>query len=70
VPFEADGLTLIDALRRFGQALKQFGSQALRQDIEAWESEFTLLRDGMSLKDIIETIGNHSAAERFAAAPA
>jgi hypothetical protein len=70
VPFEADGLTLIDALRRFGQALKQFGSQALRQDIEAWESEFALLRDGMSLKDIIETIGNHSAAERFAAAPA
>jgi hypothetical protein len=70
VPFEADGLTLIDALRRFGQALKQFGSQALRHDIEVWEGEFALLRDGMSLNDIIQTLGNHSAAERFAAAPA
>jgi len=70
VPFEADGLTLFEALRHFGQALKRFGSHALRQDIEAWESEFALLRDGMSLNDIIQTVGNHSAAEYFAAAPA
>jgi hypothetical protein len=70
VPFEADGLSLHEALERFGEALKRFGSLALRRDIEAWESEFALLRDGMSLNDIITTVGNRSAAEQFAAAPA
>jgi subtilisin family serine protease len=70
VPFEADGLPLTEALPRFARALKQFGSQALRHDVERWESAFARLRDGMSVKDIIETVGNHSAAESISAAPA
>jgi subtilisin family serine protease len=69
VPFEADGVALTDALRRFGLALKRYGSQPLRNDVEAWEGEFVLVRDGMSLNEIITTIGNHSAA-KIAAAPA
>jgi len=59
---ETDGLHLTDAVRRFALALKRFGSQALRSDIEAWEGEIALLEDGMSLRDLIRTVGDRAPA--------
>ena len=60
VPLESNGLHFSDALRRFAQALKRFGSEALRRDVNTWEEEVALVRDGMSLREMISAIGNRS----------
>lgn len=57
VPMEADGIGLMDALRRFAEVLKRYGSPALRADVQALEQDITLIRDGMSLREMIAAIG-------------
>jgi subtilisin family serine protease len=69
VQLETDGLRFADAVRRFAHALKRFGSQALRRDVEAWEDEIALVRDGMSLREIIRAVGDRSVDVSPAAAP-
>jgi hypothetical protein len=58
VPLETDGLRFVEALGRFAQALMRFGSEALRRDVKAWEEEVALVRDGMTLREMIRAIGN------------
>ncbi len=57
---EVDGLHLRDSLLRFAGALKRFGSPALRRDVQAWESAIALIEDGMSLRAILDAMGNPS----------
>jgi subtilisin family serine protease len=64
VPLESGGLRFMEALARFAQALKRFGSETLRRDVQAWETEVALVREGMSLQEIIRAIGNRSGALR------
>jgi len=58
VPLETEGLRFTDACTRFAQALKRFGSEALRRDVKIWESEVSHVRDGMTLLEIITAVGN------------
>jgi len=67
---EVDGLHLRDSLLRFAGALKRFGSPALRQDVQAWESAIALIEDGMSLRAIVDAMGNPSRAARPSPVPA
>ena len=67
---DVDGLGLHDALLRFAGALKRFGSPALRQEVEAWEPEFALVEDGMSVHAIIDALGNHSPGPHSPMVPA
>lgn len=66
LPLEVDGLHLRDGLRRFAVALRRFGSPALRQDVQAWETELSILEEGMSLRQVIESIGNRHVSAHVA----
>jgi hypothetical protein len=58
VPLEAEGLRFNDAYTRFAQALKRFGSEALRRDVKILEPEVSHVHDGMTLLEIITAVGN------------
>jgi hypothetical protein len=58
VPLETEGLRFTDACTRFAQALKRFGSEALRRDVKILEPEVSHVRDGMTLLEIITAVGN------------
>lgn len=66
VPLESNGLRFMEALARFAQALKRFGSETLRRDVQVWETEVAPVREGMTLQEIIRAIGNRSGALRAA----
>jgi len=58
VPLEANGLSLYEGIQRFGAILNRYASAAFRQDLERYASDFALVRDGMSLQEMIEAVGN------------
>jgi subtilisin family serine protease len=55
---DADGMPLQEAIRKFIIILKRYASQALRTDLQKYEYQLILVRDGLSLEEMIDTFGN------------
>lgn len=60
VPLEVNGIHLHEGIQAFLGILKQYASKAFLQDFQKYESDLSLIKDGMSLEDMIDVIGNHS----------
>ena len=60
VPLQANGLSLQESARCFGEILKRYASAAFRQDLQRYESDVGMISDGMSLQEIIEAVGNRA----------
>ena len=62
VPLRADGLSLHESARRFGEILKRYASAAFRQDLQRYEVDIGMISDGMTLQEIIDVVGNRAGA--------
>jgi hypothetical protein len=62
LPVEVDGISLLEALQRFGEVVKKYASPSFLEDILRYEPELALFEEGMTLEKVIEVVGNHSTA--------
>lgn len=58
IPFEIEGLSIIEGLKRMAEILKRYGSEVLIDDITNYESELNKVKKGMGLNEIIEVLGS------------
>jgi hypothetical protein len=62
LPVEVDGISLLEALQRFGEVVKKYASPSFLEDILRYEPELALFEEGMTLEKVIEVVGNHTTA--------
>jgi len=69
LPFEVDGIRLLDAIRRFGKVLKKYASPAFLEDILRYEAELALFEEGMTLEKVIDVFGNRTQSVSLISMP-
>jgi hypothetical protein len=61
LPFEVDGVSLREAIARFGVVIKKYASPAFLADIARYEPELAALEEGMTIETAIEVFGNRTS---------
>jgi hypothetical protein len=60
LPVEVDGVSLLDAIYRFGEVIKKHASPAFLADILRYEPEFAAFEEGMTIENVIDVFGNRT----------
>jgi len=70
VPMQVDGLALHQAIERFARIMWRYASAPLRRDLQIYLPQVSILRDGMSVSDLIQAVGRRRASTGINKLPA
>jgi subtilisin family serine protease len=62
VPMQVDGLAVHQAIERFARIMWRYASAPLRRDLQTYLPQVSILRDGMSVSDLIRAMGRRPAS--------